>query len=440
MGKDVVNSVLDGFNGCIMAYGQTGTGKTFTMIGDLSNELDFGIIPRALRHIFHRVREDSQNVYEISLSFIQIYMENITDLLDPQNKHIRIREDPNTGVFVSNISWVPVGDVDQSINLFITGYKNRVTATTKYYIYIYIYIYNLYSLNAHSSRSHAVLMLKIEKRKYFTSTQIEEMEKDPEAIHLDMSMTSSTLYLVDLAGSERVKKTKATASRLDEAKKINFSLLALGNCIEALTEERIRHIPFRDSKLTRLLQDSFGGNSKTHLLITIGPSNRHVEETISSLIFGLRAMKVQNKPTVNKQLDYKAAYLQLQAETDLKNEQIYQLNIKNSTLSNQLLKRENDLLGINNPKIKGKGLLENQLELIEKQKMREIEEIKMVHKSKMVGMENEHKNFLEEIDKIITEQEETVDELKKDNNELSKQNDGLKELTQTIVNIMILFT
>jgi kinesin family protein 5 len=118
-------------------------------------------------------------------------------------------------------------------------------------------------------------------------------------------MTSSTLYLVDLAGSERVKKSNASASRLDEAKKINFSLSALGNCIHALTEKKATHVPFRDSKLTRLLQDSLGGNSKTSMILNMGPSIHHADETLMSLHFGFRAMKVLNKPTMNKKVDYK---------------------------------------------------------------------------------------------------------------------------------------
>lgn len=154
------------------------------------------------------------------------------------------------------------------------------------------------SLNANSSRSHEVLMLKIERRE-------KKQVQSPESQQGDgKNLFSSILYLVDLAGSERVKKSRSTGDRLDEAKAINSSLSVLGKCIHALSESRPQFVPFRDSKLTRLLQDSLGGNCKTVLIVTIGPYIKHIDETISSLNFGMRAMKVQNKPKVNKQKDY----------------------------------------------------------------------------------------------------------------------------------------
>ena len=170
---------------------------------------------------------------------------------------------------------MPIKTTKQGLQVFQVGEKNRAVAFTR--------------LNAHSSRSHAVLMVKIEKRKRITQEILEKKLKGRKKFE---SMTSSILFLVDLAGSERVKKSKATASRLDEAKKINFSLSALGNCIHALIDQGAQHVPFRDSKLTRLLQDSLGGNAKTSMIVTIGPSSKHVEETLMTLQFGMRAMKV----------------------------------------------------------------------------------------------------------------------------------------------------
>ena len=313
-GKRVVNSVLKGFNGTIFAYGQTGTGKTFTMLGDyLSKDLEglnMGIIPRSLKQIFEECNQQSSEFnYEISVSFIQIYMEMIQDLLEPANTEIRIREDLVNGVYVSGVLWVPVKNLQQSMKVFSLGEKNRATSFTK--------------LNAHSSRSHAVFIVKLEKRKKLTEKQMEKWRGETFEY-----MTSSTLFLVDLAGSERVKKSKATDVRLDEAKMINFSLSALGNCIHALTEKNTTHVPFRDSKLTRLLQDSLGGNSKTSMIVTIGPSYTSRSETIMSLKFGSRAMKVENKPTVNKKIDYKMLAMQLQEEIDAKTDQIASLEIQ----------------------------------------------------------------------------------------------------------------
>lgn len=140
-------------------------------------------------------------------------------------------------------------------------------------------------MNAHSSRSHAVYMVRVEKRTRYTTQQLEEIERSGKVA--DQSLTKSTLFLVDLAGSERVKKSKAVGSRLEEAKNINLALLALGNCIQALSErKKAKYIPFRDSKLTRLLEDSLGGNCKTSLVVTIGPAAHNGGETISTLNFG----------------------------------------------------------------------------------------------------------------------------------------------------------
>lgn len=152
------------------------------------------------------------------------------------------------------------------MHAFSIGERNRATSFTK--------------MNAHSSRSHAVFMVKVERRQTLKPATPLEDDMPPAD-----SMVHSILYLVDLAGSERVKKSQASAHRLDEAKKINFSLAALGNCIHALTDAKSQHVPFRDSKLTRILSDSLGGNSKTALIVTIGPSKDHAEESIMSLQF-----------------------------------------------------------------------------------------------------------------------------------------------------------
>lgn len=163
---------------------------------------------------------------------------------------------------------MPIKSTAEGLQAFSAGERNRATSFTK--------------LNAHSSRSHAVFIIKLDKRKQLTISNIDKSLKNSKNSY--ESMTSSILYLVDLAGSERVKKSQVSSNRLDEAKKINFSLAALGNCIHALTDSKQGgHVPFRDSKLTRLLSDSLGGNSKTAMVVTIGPSKEHTEETIMSL-------------------------------------------------------------------------------------------------------------------------------------------------------------
>ena len=294
--EPVIDHVLEGYNGTVFAYGQTGTGKTFTIVGNTQASDSFGIIPRSLQYIFKKIGKD----YEIAMSFIQIYKEGIQDLLEPGNVDVKIRE-AESGVYMTGISWIPIGSLEQGMNIFGVGEKNRAVAFS--------------SLGAHSSRSHAVLMIRVEHK------------------NENLSNTSSILYLIDLAGSERVKKTKATANRLDEAKKINFSLSALGNCIHALTDPNTKHIPYRDSKLTRLLQDSLGGSAKTSIIVTIGPSINHLEETVSSLNFGKRAMCVQNKPRINRSVDYKALCAKLQKILEMKDELLREAEAKIKKLS-----------------------------------------------------------------------------------------------------------
>jgi kinesin family protein 5 len=194
-------------------------------------------------------------------------------------------------------------------------------------------------MNAHSSRSHAILIVKIEKSYIISPEKIKELAKESnETIMNERVMTKSMLFLVDLAGSERVKKTKAEAMRLEEAKKINFSLLVLGNCIQALTDPKCSHISYRDSKLTRLLQESLGGNAKTSLIVTISPALYNLDETNSTLMFGSRAMKVQNKPTINKTVDYQALSIKLQEDLDKLNDEYLKLKIDYDNMSDEFNK------------------------------------------------------------------------------------------------------
>lgn len=433
VGLRVINGVLNGYNGTIFAYGMTGTGKTFSMLGKYnygkqedSNE-DRGIIPRSLEKIFEHIDEDTEYDYSISVGFIQIYMEMIQDLLDPENSLIKIREIPGKGVYVDNTTWVTVKNVQQAMKTFKFGEQNRATAFT--------------NLNSHSSRSHAVLLVKIEKRK----TQLIDVGKSKKIKEedIDGSLTYSILFLVDLAGSERVKKSKATAGRLDEAKKINFSLSCLGNCIQALSERKKganNHVPFRDSKLTRLLQDSLGGNSKTSMIVCIGPSNTHCDETVMTLNFGSRAMKIENKPTINKKVDYRVLSIQLQSELDGKSDQITSLELKIADLEDkvQVLQNENDELKLykeaddststntqENPPIENdkmdiaqfeamsKDLLKKKEEEFIAKRKEDLKNFKLKHAELMMKKEQEYKNILEDADKLILEQEKEIESLQR---------------------------
>ena len=235
------------------------------MVGDFNNKSDKG------KNNF----EKKKNKYNIYLAFVQIYLESIQDLLEIDSKEIRIREDPEKGVFLEGVQWIKCKSPEECYEVFHHGEINRNTESTK--------------MNSHSSRSHSILILRIEN-----SLKVTEQEKVKNIKQeTDRIITHSYLYLVDLAGSERVKKTGATDMRLEEAKKINVSLLALGNVISALSDNKTNHISYRDSKLTRLLQESLGGNSKTSLIVTVSPSDYNRDETISSLFFASRAMKVE---------------------------------------------------------------------------------------------------------------------------------------------------
>ena len=255
--------------------------------------------------------EIKQNIYKynISLAFIQLYLESIQDLLDIESKDIRIREDPEKGVYLEGVQWYKCNSPEECEEVFHKGELNRNTESTK--------------MNLHSSRSHAILILKIEK-----SMKIINPKNLKNIKNTDRLLTCSYLHLVDLAGSERVRKTGATDMRLEEAKKINLSLLCLGNVISSLTNPNTSHISYRDSKLTRLLKESLGGNAKTSLIVTVSPSTYNQDETMSSLLFALRAMKVQNRPIINKTVDYQALCIKLQDDLDKLNDDYAKLKLE----------------------------------------------------------------------------------------------------------------
>ncbi|KAH8405043.1 hypothetical protein KR222_005558 [Zaprionus bogoriensis] len=263
----LVSSVLEGFNGCIFAYGQTGTGKTFTMEGVRGNDDLMGIIPRTFEQIWLHINRTENFQFLVDVSYLEIYMEELRDLLKPNSKHLEVRE-RGSGVYVPNLHAINCKSVDDMANVMKLGNKNRTVGFT--------------NMNEHSSRSHAIFMIKIEMCDTETNT-----------------IKVGKLNLIDLAGSERQSKTGASAERLKEASKINLALSSLGNVISALAENS-PHVPYRDSKLTRLLQDSLGGNSKTIMIANIGPSNYNYNETLTTLRYAQRAKNIQNQPVKNE--------------------------------------------------------------------------------------------------------------------------------------------
>lgn len=267
----LVACVLEGYNGTIFAYGQTGTGKTHTMVGDQGDQR--GIIPRAFEQIFYGVEQHPTAQFLIRVAFLEIYNEEIHDLLSKdRNNKLDLKENPDSGVYVKDLNTFVVKSIEEMQRTMTAGLKNRHTGETL--------------MNRDSSRSHSIFIITVETSET-DSTGI---------IHYRVGK----LNLVDLAGSERQSKTGATGDRFKEATNINKSLLILGNVISALVDGVSSHVPYRDSKLTRLLQESLGGNSKTVMMANVGPADYNYDETISTLRYANRAKQIKCKPKINE--------------------------------------------------------------------------------------------------------------------------------------------
>ena len=281
-----VHSVLDGYNATVLAYGQTGTGKTFTMEGYDDPQLR-GLIPRAVTDLFHLIHSASSpsSTFLVRASYIQIYQEVVSDLLmppSPTTTNLLIREDRVRGVFVGGLSEWVVRSPGEVMALLKRGSAQRATGSTK--------------SNETSSRSHAVFTLWVEQNR---STSAAPSPSSPTPSSSPPTFLSGKLNLIDLAGSERIPITGASGVRLDETKAINQSLSALANVIAALIRHR-QHVPYRDSKLTRLLQSSIGGNCRTALLAMVSGGVEHWGETLSTLSFARSARRVENRVEVNE--------------------------------------------------------------------------------------------------------------------------------------------
>lgn len=268
-----MDDILNGYNGTVFAYGQTGAGKSYTMMGaDIDDEEQRGIIPRIVEQMFASILRSPGNIeYTVRVSYMEIYMEKIRDLLVPQNDNLPIHEEKSRGVYVKGLLEIYVSSVQEVFEVMRRGGLARATAAT--------------NMNQESSRSHSIFVITITQKNVETG-----------------SAKSGQLFLVDLAGSEKVGKTGASGQTLEEAKKINKSLSALGMVINSLTDGKSTHIPYRDSKLTRILQESLGGNSRTTLIINCSPSSYNDAETISTLRFGVRAKAIKNKAKINAEL------------------------------------------------------------------------------------------------------------------------------------------
>ncbi|KAL4708259.1 hypothetical protein ACJJTC_016308 [Scirpophaga incertulas] len=308
--KNLIGKLFQGYNVTILAYGQTGSGKTYTMgtnysgsDGDCSK---LGVIPQAVADIFDHVEEyEDKFIIKVTVSFMELYQEQCYDLLSGKERAhsiIEIREDVKKGVILPGLTEIPVTSTTKTMLVLEQGSSGRVTGST--------------AMNETSSRSHAVFTIVITK----------ESRTDKNLA------TTSKFHLVDLAGSERIKKTKASGERLKEGVKINQGLLALGNVISILGDENSKSfITYRDSKLTRILQDSLGGNSLTLMVACVSPADYNLDETVSTLRYADRARRIRNKPIINQ--DAKAA--EIVRLNHLVNELRLQLVGKDPTVSEQ---------------------------------------------------------------------------------------------------------
>ena len=275
----IVRAAMEGYNGTVFCYGQTGTGKTHTMEGSLDPPHERGIIPNAFDTVFADIdaSEAVDKTFLVRASFLEIYNENVRDLLaKDQTKTCELKETPDRGVYVNGLTTFVVKSAEEMRKVLEVGKKNRSVGATL--------------MNADSSRSHSIFTVTVETSRVRPG--------DPPGA--EPHITVGKLNLVDLAGSERQSKTRASGDRLKEATKINLSLSALGNVISALVDGKSQHIPYRDSKLTRLLQDSLGGNTKTVMIANIGPADYNFDETMSTLRYANRAKNIKNEPKINE--------------------------------------------------------------------------------------------------------------------------------------------
>ncbi|XP_072385593.1 kinesin-like protein KIF3A [Diabrotica undecimpunctata] len=359
----IVEQVLKGYNGTIFAYGQSGTGKTYTMVGDITDNNRKGIVPNIFSHIFAQITlANHEYSYAVTVTYLEIYNEEIRDLLSDQPKKLTLKEKPGIGVYVKDLLGFTVDSLEGVTEILKKGNKNRATSFTQ--------------LNDVSSRSHAVFTVLIETKNHTTN-----------------KTTFGKLNLVDLAGSERVHKSLATGDRLREAGKINLSLSVLGNVISALVDGKATHIPYRNSKLTRLLQDSLGGNSLTAMIAMVSPRAQDCEETLYTLMYADRVKHIQNHVKAN--VEAKSVIETFESKIAELREQLILLEAREEKLEKKEKKRTKS------------AVHNNELEDIESEKSTLQNKINIIQKKILVGGENlvekaqQQMELLEHVDKEL---------------------------------------
>ncbi|KAH8548187.1 kinesin-related protein 11 [Umbelopsis sp. PMI_123] len=291
----LVNSTMEGYNGTVFAYGQTASGKTYTMVGTHNEP---GVIPRAVNDVFEYIKANSTREFLLRVSYLEIYNEAIHDLLSPGTQDLKIHEDKQRGVYVSPLKEEVLTNAKQALKVIQKGEENRHVSTTNY--------------NLHSSRSHTIFRMIIESKEREPNASSQTQRDQSRPSNTKSTVKISQLNLIDLAGSE---KATANLERQKEGAFINKSLLTLGTVISKLTDSKgASHIPFRDSKLTRILQPSLSGNAKVAVICTVSPVLTNMEESINTLKFAERVKLVVTAAKANEILDDKALLQQYRNE------------------------------------------------------------------------------------------------------------------------------
>ncbi|XP_065172485.1 osmotic avoidance abnormal protein 3 isoform X2 [Atheta coriaria] len=398
----LVESVLEGYNSTIFVYGQTGCGKSYSMEGNkTSNPPEKGIISRTFEHIFEAISVATETKYLAIVSYLEIYNEQIRDLLTfdgsktaANSNNLPLKDTQNEGLTVAGLTTHQVHNMQECEELLQIGAKNRMIGATL--------------MNQNSSRSHSIFTISIEQINNCNDTE---------------TIRRGKLNLVDLAGSERQAKTGATGERLKEATKINLSLSALGNVISALVDGKAKHIPYRDSKLTRLLQDSLGGNTRTLMIACISPASRNYVETLSTLRYANRAKNISNKPKVNE--DPKDAILRQYQEEIERLKDMLNKSVRLSTpLKIEDVDEESTIIS-DNKKINMNHLnihnnnntqddLDQKRDFLIQQYESEMEKLKNLHQDEKAQKEN----IMKQIETIREEYNQSIEKL---NDEIKSQ-------------------
>ena len=382
----IVSGVLQGYNGSIFLYGQTTSGKTYTMLGVPESP---GVLPCSMQSIFRAISQDSTRDFSVWVSYLEIYNEQINDLLVPGSVNLKIKEDPKLGSVVSGIKQQQVWTFDQVILLMNYGEEQRVYKET--------------SIHEHSSRSHTIFQVTVESSEDSQEARVKH----------------SSLNLVDLAGSERISEfEERNSNKTEETGHINKSLFVLAHVVNTLSEGK-KHIPYRDSKLTRILRNALGGNALAGIICTVSPAAMNYQQSLSTLRFATRAKKVHNSPKVNEIIneslsinEYKLEINKLRTELSrIQTEKDYletsnqSLKKQNSNLKNEVKLRQDQLSKIKIESSTEKEILSKLEDALEKQQTE--------YNTSKTHLEQKNQNLLEKLQYERTQRSKLVKELEK---------------------------